>query len=158
RSDEPYNLLDLVDERGWRVSKQQMRFVEEKHERRLVGISHFGQPLEQLRQHPQQEIRVQLGRAVQLFRREHVDDAPAASSCLQQVVDIEHRLAEERVSALLLDLHEGTLNRSDRSSRDVAVLSRELLAVVSDKLQHGPQIFQIKQQQARIVCNLEHKR
>jgi hypothetical protein len=47
-SDEPHDLLDLLDQRRRRVREQQVRLVEEEHERRLVRIADFGQTLEQL--------------------------------------------------------------------------------------------------------------
>ena len=96
RSDQPHDLLDLLDQRRRRVGEQQVRFVEEEHQRRLVGIADLRQPLEQLRQHPEQEDRVELRRPDQLVGRQDVDHAAALAVGLQQIVDVEHRLAEER--------------------------------------------------------------
>ena len=55
RANEPHDLLDLLEQRFRRVGEQQMRFVEEEHEPRLVRVADLGQPLEQLREHPEQE-------------------------------------------------------------------------------------------------------
>ena len=77
---------------------------------------------------------------------------------LQQIVDVEHRLAEERVAALLLDLEQRALDRADRRGGDVAVLGRELSRVVADELQHRAQVLQVEQQQAVVVGDLEDER
>ena len=61
----------------------------------LLRIADFRQPLEQLREQPEQERPVQLRRADELVGRENVDDAAAARVGLQQVVDVQHRLAEK---------------------------------------------------------------
>src|SRR5207247_313666 len=140
------------------IVEQQVRFVEEEYERRLVGIANLRQLFEQLRQHPEQKRGVELRRTNQLFRGQDIDHSAALAVGLQQVVDVEHRLAEELIAALLLNLQQPPLNRADRRRRDVAVLGRELTRVVADKLQHGPQILQIQQQQSRVVRNLEHQR
>ena len=46
----------------------------------------------------------------------------AVASRLHQVGDVEHRLAEELVAALLLEREQAALDRADRRGRDVAVL------------------------------------
>ena len=72
-----------------------MRLVEEEDEHRLLGIAEFRQPLEELGQHPQKERRVQLRRANQFIGDEDVDHPAAVRVGLQQIVDVEHRLAEK---------------------------------------------------------------
>ena len=49
----PHDLLDAVQQRLGRVVKQQMRFVEEKHQLWLVEVANLGQLLEQFGQKPQ---------------------------------------------------------------------------------------------------------
>jgi hypothetical protein len=89
--------------------------------------------LEQLGQQPQQEGRVQPRRVHQLVGGEHVDDTPAVDG-LQEVGDVEHRLAEEPVAALLLDLQQPALDRADAGRADVAVGRLVLARVLGDVL------------------------
>ncbi len=70
-----------------------MRFVEEEHELWPVGIAHLGQVLEQLREQPQQQRRVDLRRGEQLIGGEDVHDTFATGG-LQQICDVQHGLAE----------------------------------------------------------------
>ena len=121
-SDQPHDLLDLLEQRRRRLAEQQMRLVEEEHELRLVAVADLGKILEELGEQPQQERRVQPRVLHQLVGRENVDDAPALRIGLHEVVDVEHRLAEEPLAALLLDLQQAALDRADRGRRDVAVL------------------------------------
>jgi hypothetical protein len=58
-ADQAHHLLDALDQRARRVVEQQMRLVEEEDELRLVRIADFRQFLEQLRQQPEQEGRVE---------------------------------------------------------------------------------------------------
>ena len=74
---------------------------------------------------------------------------------LHQVVEVQRRLAEEFVAALLLDREQPALDRADRGRGDVAVLRGELLRVVADVLQHRAQVLEIEQQQAVVVGDLE---
>ena len=76
---------------------------------------------------------------------------------LEEVGDVEHRLAEEAVAALRADLHQAALDRADARRADVAVLGLELGGVVADVLQHRPQVLQVEQQQAVVVGDLEHQ-
>ena len=46
-ADQPHHLLDLVHQRIRCVCKQQVRFVEEEHQFRLVEVACFGQVFEQ---------------------------------------------------------------------------------------------------------------
>ena len=85
-ADQPHHLLDLVQQRLGRVVEQQMRLVEEEHELRLVGIADFRQLLEQLRQQPQQERRVEPRVLHQLVGGEDVDDAAAVAVGAHEVL------------------------------------------------------------------------
>ena len=158
RANQPDDLLDLLDERRGRVVEEQMRLVEEEDERRFFGIADLRQVLEQLRQHPQEKRRVQLRLTHQLVGDEDVDNAPAFRIGLEEIVDVEHRLAEEPLAALLLDLEERPLDGADRRGGHVAVVGGELLGVVADELEHRAQILQIQQQHAVVVGHLEHER
>ncbi len=131
-----------------------MRLIEEEHELGLVAVAHLGQVLEQLAQQPQQEGRVQPRTVHQLVGGEDVDHALAVGG-LHQVADVEHRLAEEAVAPLLLDLQQAALDRADAGRADVAVLRLELRRVVADEGEHRAQILQVEQQQAVVVGDLE---
>ncbi len=99
RADQAHDLLDLVQQRLRRVGEQQMRLVEEEDELRLVAVADLGQPFVQLGEQPQQQRRIQLRRVEQLVRDEDVDHAVAAVAGLEEVVDVEHRLADELARA-----------------------------------------------------------
>ena len=158
RSDQAHDLLHFLEKRRGRVRKQKVRFVEEEHEHGLVGIADFGQALEQFREQPQQKCGVQLRRADQVVGGEDVHDTAAVWSGPQQVVDVEHRLAEEGCAALLLDLEERALDGADRRRRDIPVAGAKLGGAIGGKLQHRAKILEIEQQQAVVVRDLEHQR
>ncbi|MOA53817.1 hypothetical protein D3C78_1856320 [compost metagenome] len=81
-----------------------MRLVEEQRQQRLLGIATLGQLLEQLGQQPEQEGGVDLGRLVdQAAGVEQVDAPAAVRRRLQQVLQLQRRLAEQRLGALLLE-------------------------------------------------------
>jgi hypothetical protein len=82
----------------------------------------------------------------------------AAVAGLDQVFDVQHRLAEELVAALLLEREETALDRANGRGRYVAVVGLKLLRVVADVLQQRAQVFGVEQQQAVVVGNLVRKR
>ncbi len=94
-ADQPHHLLDLLEQRRRRIVEQQVRLVEEEHQLGLVEVADLGQLLEQLGQQPEQEGRVQPRRVHQLVGGQNVDHAPAVGVGLHQVVEVQHRLAEE---------------------------------------------------------------
>ncbi len=150
-------MFDLVGQRLGRVGEQQMGLVEEEDKFGLVEIASFRQLLEQFSKQPEQEGRVE-GRGLdKLFGRKDVDDAATVFVDLHQVVDIEHRLAEEDVAALFLKRQQPALDRADRGRGDVAVFGGELLGVFADVLDHRAQVLEIEQQQALVVGDLEHQ-
>src|SRR6185295_7517630 len=157
RADQPHYLLDPVQQRFRRIGKQQVCLVEKKHELRLVAIAHFRQSLVELGQQPEQEGRIQRGRAEQLVRRQDVDNALAAAVGLQQVVDVEHRLADELVGALLLQRQYSPLDRADAGCGNIAVLGLKIARVVADVLEQGAKVLEIEQQQAVVVGDLERE-
>ena len=85
RAHELHHLLDLVDQRLGRVLEQEVRLVEEEHELWLVGIADLGQVLEELREQPEQEGRVEPRARHQLVGGEHRDDAAAVGRRPHQV-------------------------------------------------------------------------
>ena len=150
-ADQADHLLDLVEQRARRLVEQKMRLVEEEHELGLVRIADLGQLLEQLGQQPEQEGGVQLGRHHQPVGGEQVDHAPAVAVRAHQVLDVERRLAEEVVAALLLEGQQAALDRADRGGADPAVLQGQIGRVLADEVQQRAQILQIEQQQALLV-------
>ena len=134
-----------------------MRLVEEEHELGLVAVADFGQALVQLGQQPQQQRRVHLRRLHQPVGGEDVDHALAVDG-LQQVVDVQHRLAEELVGALLLEREQPALDGADRGRRHIAVVGLEFLRVVPDMLEQRAQVLEVEQQQAVVVGDLERQR
>ena len=77
---------------------------------------------------------------------------------LHQVVDIQRRFAEELLAAFGFQRDQAALDGADAGGGDVAVLGGEVFGIVAHMLQHGPQILEVKQQQAIVVGNLEHQR
>ncbi len=132
-----------------------MGFVEEEDQLGLVEVAGFGELFEEFGEHPEQEGGVERRRLHQFFGGEHVDDAATVLVDLHQVVDVEHRLAEELVAALLFERQQAALDGADRGRGDVAVFGGELLGVVADVLDHGAQVLEVEQQQALVVGDLE---
>ncbi len=132
-----------------------MRLVEEEHQHRLFRITHLRHHFKQLRQQPQQKRCVQLRRLHQLVRRENIDHPATAVPGLQQVLQIERRLAEELVSSLLLNRQQPALDRPNARRRNVPVMCPNLIGVVRHELQHRPKIFQVQQQQPVVIRRLE---
>jgi hypothetical protein len=75
-ADQAHHLLDLLQERLGRIAEEQVRLVEEEDELGLVGVAQLGQLLEELREHPQEEGRVELRRIHQLVGGQDVHHAP----------------------------------------------------------------------------------
>jgi len=149
-----HDQFDPLDQCRWCVLEQQVGLVEEEHEFRLIQVAHLGQLFEQFGEHPQQERGVEPGSVHQLVGRENVHD-PLAGDRLHEIGDVEHRLAEELVAALFLDLQQAALDGADARRADVAVFCRERPCVVAYVLQHRAKVFQVEQQQAAVVGNLE---
>ena len=122
-ADQPHDLLDLLEQRRRRVAEQQVRLVEEEHELRLVAVADLGQVARTARRAATAGTsRRAAACCISLSAaRMLTTPRPCASVCMQ-VVDVEHRLAEEAVAALLLELQQPALDRADRRRRDVAVL------------------------------------
>ncbi len=76
---------------------------------------------------------------------------------LHHVLDVEHGFAKEAVASLGFDLQQAALDGAHAGGADVAVLGGELFGVVAHVLQHGAQVFEVKQQHAVVVGNLEHQ-
>src|SRR5207253_379088 len=95
RADQAHDLLDLVHQGLRGIVKQEMRLVKEEHELRLVRIANLWKHLEQLRQHPQQEGRVELRALHQFVGRQDVDDTASIAVDAHEILQIERGLGEE---------------------------------------------------------------
>jgi hypothetical protein len=151
---QPHHQLDALDQHLGRLVEQQVGLVEEEHQLGLVGVADLGQLLEQLGQHPQQEGGVQARRDISLSAARMLMTPWPLTVCMK-VVDVQHRLAEELVAALGLDLQQPALDGAHAGGADVAVLGGELGCVLAHVLQHGAQVLQVQQQQAVVVGDLE---
>jgi len=134
-----------------------MRLVKKENHFRFFRIADFRQTLEQLRQQPEQERRVELRRVDQFVGDQNVDDPVPLMVRLHHVVEIERRLAEEPVAPLLFQGQQAALDRADASCRDIAVLGFKLGRIRAHVLQHGAQVFEIQQQHSVIVGDLENQ-
>ena len=54
RSHQPHDLRDIVGDYCGQIGEQQMRFVKEENQLRLIGIACLRKPLEEIGQQPQQ--------------------------------------------------------------------------------------------------------
>ncbi len=128
-----------------------MRLVEEENQLRLVDIADFRQFLEQLRQQPEQERRIELGIFHQLVRRQDIDDAAPLAVGAHEVVEVERGLAEEGIGALVLQHQKLPLDGADGRGRYIAVDFLQLGRVVSHQAQNRAQILQIEQRKSLLV-------
>ncbi|MNV23208.1 hypothetical protein D3C71_1142140 [compost metagenome] len=151
-----HHQLDALDEHFRRLVEQQVGLVEEEHQFGLLGVADLGQLLEQLRQHPQEEGGIQARRVHELVGRQDVDHAVAVHR-LHEVLDVEHGLAKELRAALLLNLQQPALDGAHAGGAHVAVFGGEFFGVVTHVLQHGAQVFEVQQQHAVVVGDLEHQ-
>ena len=154
-ADELDDLDDLLQQGFGHAVKEQVRLVEEEDHLGLVEIAHFGQALKELGQHPEQEGGVHRGALDELLAGEDVDVAAAVYVGGHPVADVQLRLAEEELTALLLEGEQGALDSADAGGGDVAVLHGELSPVLAHELEHGAQVLQVQEQQAVIVGYFE---
>ena len=87
---------------------------------------------------------------------QQVNHAAAVFVRCEPVLDVERRLTEEGVGALVLQTQQRTLDSTDALCSDVAVLRFEFGGVVADVLHHAAQILEVEQQKALVVSNAEN--
>src|SRR5206468_553186 len=141
-----------------RIGEQEVRFVEEEHELRLVEVPHFGKPFIKFRQQPQEQRRIELGRREQLVGGKDVHHPVSGAVGLDEVVDVEHRLSDQALGALLLQRQQASLDGTDAGRRDVSVLHLEFLRVLPNILQQGTEVLEVEEQQSVVVGHLEGER
>ena len=155
-ADQPHHLLQALLQRLGGVGEQQVRLVEEQRQQRLVGIAALGQLLEQLGQQPEQEGGVDLGRGVdQPAGVEQVDDAPTVRRRAQQVFQLQCRLAEQRLGALLLQAGQLALQRLGGSRGEQCALFAEQFGMSLQVVEQRLEVLEIEQQQTLAVGNPE---
>ena len=155
RPDEPHHLLDLLQQRGRGVGEEEVRLVEEEDELRLLRVADLGKVLVEFREQPEQAGRRRArGCCSSLSAVQDVHHAASVDG-LDQVVDVEHRLAEEPRRPLVLQLQEPALDRPDARRRDVAVLGLHLTRVVADEAEHRAQVGEVEQEEAVVVGGAE---
>ena len=128
-TDQTNHLVDLVFDHLGQIGKKKVGFVEEEDQLGLFRVAHLRQALEELAQQPQQERGIELGRVDEFVRGQDVDHAMPLGVCLHQVVEVERRLTQKLVPALLLQGEQASLHRSHAGRGDVAVLGLKLLGI-----------------------------
>ena len=156
-ADQADGQLDLVKQLLGAILKQQVRLVKEEHHLRQILIAALGQQLIQLAQHPQHEGGIKRRAQEELVSRQDVDHAAAFPVAHKPVGDVERRLAEELIAALVLQHRDGALDGADGGLGDVAVLQRIVRRALAHVGQHRPQVLQIDQQQALFIRDAEHQ-
>jgi len=111
-ADELDHLDDLVEQLARHVIEEQVRLVEEEYELGLLEVALLRQRVKELREHPQQEHRVDLRALDELGGVEDVHVALPVRGAREPVGEVEVRLAEEDVTALVLDRDELAQNGS----------------------------------------------
>ncbi len=155
RADEPRHLFDLLEQGRRDAVKEQVRLVEEKDQARLVPVARFGEVLEKFGKQPEQDAGIQARRVHQGFRRQDADDAAPVGIGLEQVHDVQRRLAEERVAALLLQAQQRPLDGAHAGRGDLAVAGLVGVALLAHMPDHAPQVLHVEQEQPGIVGDAE---
>ena len=101
-ADEADHLFDFIQQYLRRVVEQQMRLIEEEHQLRFFEVASFRQALVEFGEHPQQAGGIELRHLVEFFGAEDIDHPFTTGIDAHPVGNIQHRLAEEVLGALLL--------------------------------------------------------
>ena len=132
-----------------------MRLVEEEDEAGLVGVAHLGQPLEEGREHPQQEHGIDLRALDEAGGIEQVDVATAVGRAGKPVIELQAGLAEEDVASLVLDGDERALYGAHRLGGHVAVRRLVFLGVLQDIGEHRAQVLEVDEEESLVVGHAE---
>ena len=148
-----------------------MRLVEEENQLWLWRIAGFRQFLEQFRQHPQQEGRIEPRALHQLVGNEDVDVTAPRFVGAYEILQQQRRLAEEFRTPLVFQYQQLPLDRSHCLLRDIAELLRRLLdrhqrfgilvighrfgANRRDRIKDRAQILEVEQRHALFVGDAE---
>ena len=119
-SDQADHLLDLADQRGSGVREEGMRLIEEENELRELLVADFRHVRIDVGQQPEQESRIELRVEHQLVGGQHAHHAAAVLD-REEVLDVEGRLGEELLRALVLQGEQRALDGADAGRGDVSV-------------------------------------
>ena len=153
-SDQADHLLDLADQGGSRVREEGVGLVEEEHELRQLRIADLRHRGVDLGEQPQQEGRIELRIEHQLVGGQHAHHALAVLDG-EEVLDVEGRLREELLGALVLQGEQRALDGADAGGGDVAVLAGIFFGVLRHIGEHRAQVFHVDEQQAAVVRHAE---
>ena len=131
-----------------------MRLVKEEDELRKVHVADLRKGAVQLGKQPEQERRIEFRLEHELVRRKDVHHALAALA-LQEVVNVEGRLAEELVAALALQMEQGALDGADGRGGDVPVLGGVFSGVLAHEVKHRPEVLDVDEKQAVLIGDPE---
>src|SRR3546814_15489348 len=95
--------------------------------------------------------RIELWARHQLVGGQNVDVAAPLLVSLQQVGDVERRLAEETVAALAFELEQLALDRADAGLGDIAVAGGEVGRVFGTVDQQRLQILEVEEEKSILV-------
>ena len=154
-ADQAHDLLDLFEQRRRGVVEQQMGLVEKEAQLGFVGIADLGQLLEQFRQQPQQEGRIEPRAGHQPVGGEDVDDPAALSSSLMKSSSASAGSPKKWSPPWAAQLEQRALDRADRLLRDIAIFERQRIGLLADMDQHRLQVVEVEQQQAVLVGDIE---
>ncbi|MDT4849490.1 hypothetical protein FQZ97_836140 [compost metagenome] len=158
RANQPHHLFQAFLQGFRGVGEQQVRLVEEQRQHRLVGIAALRQLLEQLGQQPQQEGRVDLRRLVHQAAGVEQMNAPTTVAIgLEDVLQLQRRLAEQGLGALLLETRQAPQQGLGRRIGEQRTVLAEHRRIALEVGQQGFQVFQIEQQQAFAIRHLERR-
>src|SRR5919108_3879571 len=132
-----------------------MGLIKKENQFRFVGIADLRQPFKQLGEQPEKKCRIKLRRINHFVRRKNIDHASSIAISLHHVVKVQGWLAKKLIRPLPFEFQQPALDGANARLGNIAVLSLELSRVIADVLQQGTKIFEIEQQQAVVVGNLE---
>ncbi|CAI8745797.1 hypothetical protein EMIT0P395_140019 [Pseudomonas sp. IT-P395] len=133
-----------------------MRLIEKQRQQRFVGIASLWQLLEQLSQQPQQERCIDFRRLVHQTAGVEQMNAPLPlGSRLQNVFELQCRFAKQGFGALLLKDRQAAQQRLTGTGGHQRRVFAQQLRIVLEMIEQRLQIFQIQQQQALAISDLE---
>ena len=151
-----HGLLDLLQKGLGRVSKQQVRLIEEEHQLGLVDIADLRQIGEQISQHPHQERR-EHHRTGGLFADfEERDDAASLVIDAEQIGRFDLGFPEERVAALGLKVDQRAQDHTGGRRRHPADRFQLFFALVAGEVgDHRTKVLEVQQRQTLLIGPVE---
>ena len=156
-TDQLDNLLYLLQECLGHSVKEQMCFIEEENKSRLLRIADFRHILEEFIQQPQHENRVHGRMQEELRRVEDIDITSAGKIKLEPVLNLQRRLAEEKIASVILQNKNNAEQGTEALRTHIAVYRDKLVAVSGHILNQTDQILDIQKEQTLIVRDAEDR-